>query len=143
MDDKPLELSVSFGREKSVIVAIDGATTARELQQEVVKLLNISNAFGLHVFVTSQDRVTSLGCGSDHILDAFSQLHQMARDAGSEDDVTCKLFLRKEIFEPWQTFDGDVTCANLIYEQVLVGALRGDYEFIHVRLFRITSLAIL
>lgn len=122
-----------YGNERSVIVPADGATTARELRDEVVKLLNIKNAFGLHIFVTSHEKVSSLGCEDDHILDAFSQLHQMARDAGSTDDVTCKLHLRKAVFEPWQEFDDDVSCAKLIFEQVSSGVLRGDYEFTDVR----------
>ena len=124
---------MSYGNDRSVALSADGATTAQELRDQLVKMLSISNTFGLHIFVASQDKVSSLGCGSDHILDAFSQLHQMARDGGSTDDVTCTLHLRKAIFEPWQVFDDDVSCANLIYEQVSCGVLRGDYEFADVR----------
>ena len=68
-------------------------------------------------------------------MDALSQLEQMSRDYGHSNDseaAAWQLYLRKEIFEPWEDLSQDAVATNLIYGQLLQGVLRHDYEFADV-----------
>ena len=63
-------------------------------------------------------------------MDAVSQIEQISRDSGrTHDDTSWQLYLRKEIFEPWEDLSQDPVAANLIYAQLKHGVLRHDYEF--------------
>ena len=95
-----------------------------------------------HILHVSSPRrqVSSLGSGQDHVMDAISQLEQMSCDAGhegcdgrEEEGADWRLYLRKEIFEPWEDVAGDSMATNLIYAQITHGVLRHDYTFSEVR----------
>ena len=78
-------------------------------------------------------QISSLGCGNDHVLDAVSQVEQITRDHGFKDEKAAwRIYLRKEVFEPWEDFTMDHKATNLIYEQIKYGAINHDYEFAEV-----------
>ncbi len=63
----------------------------------------------------------SLGNGGDNILDAVShceQLHQ--EEDGAEGDAPWRLFIRKEMFAPWESAVLDPVATGLIFSQVRV-----------------------
>lgn len=79
--------------------------------------------------MTLYDKVMSLGCEKDHIMDAISQCEQYAKEKGQpERNCPWKLFLRKEVFAPWHNTSEDPVATNLIYHQVMKGLKVGEYR---------------
>ena len=76
-----------------------------------------SNAFGFKCF--SCEQVASLGNGNDHVLDAISHCEQIHQEMeGVEGGAPWRLFLRKEMFCPWESAVLDPVATGLVFAQV-------------------------
>lgn len=116
--------------ESALRIEVDSASTAQEVVQQVAQRVGIADPFGFSVFVKIYDKVMSLGCGREHVMDAISKCEQYAKEVhgSGERDAPWKLFFRKEMFAPWHNPSTDAMGTELIYRQVVHGLHVGEYQ---------------
>ncbi|VDM16693.1 unnamed protein product [Wuchereria bancrofti] len=99
---KPVSIHITFMDGTIITVCVDSATTSREICDELAECISLKDSFGFSLYITYFDKVVSLGCGMDHIMDAISQCEQYATETAKEVvNPLWRFFYRKEIFSPW------------------------------------------
>ncbi|VDK73284.1 unnamed protein product [Litomosoides sigmodontis] len=128
--NKPISIHVTIMDGTVITISADSATTSREICDKLADCVALKDSFGFSLYLAHFDKAVSLGCGSDHVMDAISECEQYVTEAGKEAaaNSSWRFFYRKEIFSPWHDPSSDPVSTNLIYHQIIQGVKYGEYH---------------
>uniref|UniRef100_A0A915PU59 Uncharacterized protein n=1 Tax=Setaria digitata TaxID=48799 RepID=A0A915PU59_9BILA len=126
---KPLSIDITFMDGTMIVVNADSGTTSKEICNQIADAIRLKESFGFSLYISYFDKVVSLGCGPEHIMDAISQCEEYAKETEKEGvNPLWRFFYRKEIFSPWHNPSNDLVSTNLIYHQIIRGVKYGEYH---------------
>ena len=70
---KQISLTVQLMDGTKHVIKCDSATNSQEVATTIAEKANLTDSFGFSLFVSLFDKVSSLGSGKEHIMDAISQ----------------------------------------------------------------------
>ncbi|XP_014693242.3 unconventional myosin-VIIb isoform X1 [Equus asinus] len=127
---KRIPIHVILVTGERLTVMVDSASTSREVCLHIAHKQGLSDHLGFSLQVTVYDKFWSLGSGRDHVMDAIAQCEQLAWERGEKErQAPWRIYFRKEFFTPWHDSREDPVSTQLIYRQVLLGILSGEYSF--------------
>eukprot|EP00730_Choanoeca_flexa_P017252 TRINITY_DN8284_c0_g1_i2.p1 TRINITY_DN8284_c0_g1~~TRINITY_DN8284_c0_g1_i2.p1 ORF type:complete len:618 (+),score=185.52 TRINITY_DN8284_c0_g1_i2:235-2088(+) len=113
-------------------IECDAQITAQEAVAQVFKNTSLEQEAGFSIYVTTPDGdvMTSVGAGSNYLMDAIFEYEVLASSAYNGDWQRLaqirpwRLAIRKEVFAPW--FEG-VSNMEILWDQIMDGMERGFY----------------
>lgn len=122
-------LPISFSDERVESIEGDSATTSAEVCNRLANKIGLKDFFGFSIFIRIYDKISSLGSGMDHVMDAISECEQVVYGRGQKmEDAPWKIFFRKEMFCPWHDPSYDLISTELIYIQIVKGIKQEEYK---------------
>uniref|UniRef100_A0AAV2KT89 Unconventional myosin-VIIa n=1 Tax=Knipowitschia caucasica TaxID=637954 RepID=A0AAV2KT89_KNICA len=126
---KPIVVTLRLLDGRSMTLAVDSASTSKEICQMLANKIKLRDTFGFSLYVSLFEKVWALGSGREHLMDAVSQCEQeVKRRGGQEQHAPWRLFFRKEVFAPWHDCSQDDVSTQLIYKQIIQGLKSGEYQ---------------
>lgn len=126
---KHIMIPVSLPNGRVVSVECDSAMTASEMCHKISTTVKLRDQFGFAIYIVIMNKVSSLGNGSDHVMDAIAECEQLMRCYGKrEEQSPWQLFFRKELFTPWHDAENDAVATDLIYQQIVRSVLSEEYR---------------
>ncbi|VDP78306.1 unnamed protein product [Echinostoma caproni] len=123
-----MQLSITLMDNRTVLVHADAATMASEVCASVADQIGLQDRFGFSLYIGLLNKVSSLGNSNDHLMDAISQCEKFIEGSGPHDPwAPWNLYFRKELFTPWHDPSIDPVATDLIYHQVALGLVHGEY----------------
>ncbi|KAI8509954.1 hypothetical protein Bbelb_123820 [Branchiostoma belcheri] len=124
---KPLQVPVTLMDGNTVRVLMDSASTIQEITHQVAKKVGIRDKFGFCLYMTVSHQVYSLGDGHELIMDDIAEIELGLKNVNKR-EVSWELYLRKELFAPWQDPSDDKFAADLVFQQVVGGIRFEEYK---------------
>ncbi|XP_051985329.1 unconventional myosin-VIIb-like [Xyrauchen texanus] len=125
----PVAVAVGLMDGRSISLSVDSASTSAEVCNTIIQKINLQDTYGFSLYAAMNEKMWSLGSGSQHVLDAVSMCEQEEKRQGREEQhAPWRLYFRKEIFSPWHNSSDDLISTDLIYRQIIHGLKHGDYQ---------------
>ncbi|CAM4593667.1 unnamed protein product [Leuciscus chuanchicus] len=124
----PIAVVVGLMDGRSISLHVDSASTSKEVCNAVIQKIFLQDSYGFSLYAAMNEKMWSLGSGSQHVLDAVSMCEQEEKRQGREEQhAPWRLYFRKEIFTPWHDCSSDQVSTDLIYRQIIHGLKLGEY----------------
>lgn len=110
-------------------VKADSATTAKEICREIASLAGLDEGtYGFGLFISIFQRVSSLGGGREHLMDAIAQCEQISVEHSlAAESAPWQIIFRKEVFSPWYNPMVDPRASQLIRKQIISSLSFGEF----------------